>query len=120
MLGGKELKGLELRRRELVLRSTINRLTIRLELQNVQVALRPAERIVGLVRAARPWLLVLAPLAGIFAARSLRNNGAGFSRALGVLKWIQPLLVLWKQFRSPSAEAAPGTPPATPVPGARV
>ena len=120
MLGGEELKGLELRRRELVLRSTINRLTIRMELQHVQIALRPAERVVGLVRAARPWLLVLAPLAGIFAARSLRNNGSVFSKALGVLKWLQPLLALWKQFRSPSAEAAPETPPATPVPGARV
>jgi hypothetical protein len=120
MLGGEELKGLELRRRELVLRSTINRLAIGVELQNVQIALRPAERIVGLVRAARPWLLVLAPLAGIFAARGLRNNGSGLSKVLGILKWIQPLLVLWKQFRSPSAEAAPGTPPATRVPGAQV
>ena len=120
MLGGEELKGLELRRRELVLRSTLNRLAISVELQNVQTALRPAERIVSLVRAARPWLLVLAPLAGIFAARGLRNNGSGFSKALGVLRWIQPLLVLWKQFRSPSAEAAPEKPPATPLPGARV
>jgi hypothetical protein len=120
MLGGKELKSLELRRRELVLRSAINRLTIGVELQNVQIALRPAERIVGLLRAARPWLVVLAPLAGIFAARSLRNNGSVFSKAMGVLKWIQPLLVLWKQFRPPSTEPAPETPPATPVPGARV
>jgi len=120
MLGGKELKGLELRRRELVLRSAINRLAIGVELQNVQVALRPAERIVGLIRAARPWLLVLAPLAGIFAARSLRNNGSGFSKVLGILKWIQPLLVLWKQFRTPSTEAAPESPRTTTVPGARV
>jgi len=113
------LKGLELRRRELVLRSTINRLTIRMELQHVQIALRPAERVVGLVRAARPWLLVLAPLAGIFAARSLRNNGSVFSKAIGVLKWIQALLVLWKQFSS-SSTAAPETPPVTTVPEARV
>jgi len=120
MLGGKELKGLELRRRELVLRSAINRLEIMVEVQNVQIALRPAERIVSLVRAARPWLLLLAPLAGIFAARGLRNNGSGFSKVMGVLKWIQPLLALWKQFRPPSTEAAPQTPTSTTVPGARV
>ena len=120
MLGGKELKGLELRRRELALRSAINRLAIRVELQNVQRALHPAERIASSVRAARPWLSVFAPLAGIFAARSLRNNGSGFSKVLGILKWIQPLLVLWKQFRTPSTEAAPESPRTTTVPGARV
>jgi len=120
MLGGKELKGLELRRRELVLRSTLNRLAISVELQNMQIALRPAERMVSLVRAARPWLLLLAPLAGIFAARSLRKNSSGFSKALGVLKWIQPLLALWRQFGSPSTEAAPETPPTTTMPGVRV
>ena len=120
MLDGKELKCLELRRRELVLRSTLNRLAIRVELQNVQTALRPAERIVSSVRAARPWLLVLAPLAGIFAARSLRPNGSVFAKAIGVLKWLQPLLVLWNQFRSVSTGAAPQPPPATTAPGTRV
>ena len=61
MLGERELKGLELRRRELVLQSTLNRLALRMELENVQAALRPAERVVNSVRAARPWLLVMAP-----------------------------------------------------------
>src|SRR5437667_3907489 len=119
MLGGKELKGLELRRQELVLRSTINRLAISVELQNVQTALRPAERIFGLVRAARPWLLVLAPLAGIFAARSLRNNGSVFSKMLGVLKLLQPLLALWQQFKSAATKPEPETPPVSSVPGSQ-
>jgi len=110
MSGGKELKGLELRRRELVLRSTLNRLAIRVELQNVQTALQPAERIITTVRAAQPWLMVLAPLAGILAARGLRGNGSGFAKLMGVLKWIQPLLGLWRQFRS-SAETTPETTP---------
>src|SRR5947207_15293294 len=100
MLRGKELKALELRRRELVARSTINRLLIQAELHNVKIALRPAERIVSSIRALRPWLPVLAPLAGIFAARSFRNNGSGFSKALGALKWLQSLLLLWRQLRS--------------------
>jgi hypothetical protein len=120
MFGGRKLKGLELRRRELVLQSTINRLAMGEELQNLQTALHPAERIVSSVRAVRPWLPLLAPLAGIFAARSLRRNGSGFSKAMAVLKCLQPLLVLWRQFASPSAKAAPETPPATTVPGAQV
>ena len=114
------MKRLEFRRRELVLQSTLNRLAIRAELQNIHTALLPAERIVGSVRAARSWLLLLAPLAGIFAVRSLRNNGSGFSKMMGVVKWIRPLLALWKQFNSPSTEEAPEPAPTTTVPGARV
>jgi len=64
--------------------------------------------------------LLLAPLAGIFAARSLRNNGLGFSKVIGLLKWIQPVLALWKQFSSPSTAAAPEAPPAATTPEARV
>ena len=51
MFGGRELKGLELRRRELVLQSTINRLTLKVELQSLQSAFGPAERVVSSVRA---------------------------------------------------------------------
>ena len=105
MSGGKELKRLQLRRQELVLESAINRLAIGLELQNVRTALGPAERIAGSIRAARPWLLLLAPLAGIMVARTLRNSGSGFSKVMGLLKWIQPLLILWKQFGSISGSA---------------
>ena len=105
MLGGKELKGLELRRRELVLQSTLNRLALRMELHNLQTALRPADRVVSSVRAAGPWLMVLAPLAGIIAARGLRGNGSGFSKLIGLLKYLQPILALWKQFKTASGEA---------------
>jgi len=119
MLGRKELKGLELLERELVLKSALNRLAIKVELQNLESALRPAELMVSAVRAARPWLPVLAPLAGILAARSLRKNGSVFSKAMGVLKWIQPLLGLWNQIRSQSAGTAPANQTSTPVSGAR-
>lgn len=113
MPGRRALRNLELRRRELVLQSAINRLTISVELQNVQTALRPSERIVSSVRAARPWLLLLAPLAGFYVVRSLCSNGSGFSRMIGVLKCIQPLLSLWEQAASSSTAAAPETRTAT-------
>jgi len=119
MLGREELKSLELLERELVLKSAINRLAIKVELQNLETALRPAERVVGAVRAARPWLPVLAPLAGIFAARSLRHSGSVFSKAMGLLKWIQPLLGLWNQIKSYSAEAAPANQPSPSLKGPR-
>jgi len=112
MFGGKELRALELRRQELVLRSTINRLAIRLELQNMQTALRPAEQVFTSVRAVRPWLLLLAPLAGMLAARGMRGKGGGFSKLVEVLKWIPSLLGLWKQFTAATTGTKPETPPA--------
>ena len=120
MFRGRELKSLELRRRELVLQSTLNRLTLKAELQHLQTALHPAERIVGSLRAVRPWLLLLAPLAGIFAARSVRGNGSGFSKLIAALKLLRPIMALWKQFRSPSSNGEPETPPATTATEARV
>src|SRR6266496_738481 len=104
MFGGKALRGVELPGRDLALQSTINGWAMRVELQNLHTALHPAERIVGSLRAVRPWLLLLAPLAGIFAARSLRGNGSGFSKLMAVLKCLQPLLALWKHFRSPQCQ----------------
>jgi hypothetical protein len=116
MFGRRELKRLELRRRELVLQSTLNRLAVRVELQNIQTALLPAERIVSAVRAARPWLLLLAPLAGIFAARRVRSGGSIFAKAISALKWIQPLLVLWRQFQPGAGGAVRETSGATTKP----
>ena len=121
MFGGRELRALELRRRELVLQSTLNRLTMQTELQQVRTALQPAERIVGSIRAVRPWLLLLAPLAGIFTVRGVRGNGSGFSRLLALARCLQQLLALWKQFRPASTETEPETPSAaTTAPGAPV
>jgi hypothetical protein len=111
MLGRKELRELALRRQELVIQSQLNRLTFQIELQNVQTALQPAERLVASVRSARPWLMLLAPLAGVFAARSLGANGGIGSKLLGLLKWVQPMLALWNQFGSPSARPTPEPPP---------
>ena len=112
MSGGRELNRLELRRRELVLQSTLNRLAIMQELQNVQAALRPAERVVSSIRAARPWLLLLAPLVGVFAARSLRSSGSGFARLLGMLKYVRPLLAVWRQLSTPGSDGASESPAA--------
>jgi len=120
MFGGRELKGLELRRRELVLQSTLNRLTIQTELLQVRTALQPAERIVGSIRAVRLWLWLLAPLAGIFAVRGVRGNGSGFSKLLALARCLQQFLALWKQFRTPAANTEPETPAATTAPGAQV
>jgi len=91
-----------------------------MELQNVQAALRPAERVVSSVRAARPWLIVLAPLAGLVAARSWRNQGSGFSKLVGLLKYVRPMLGLWNQFKSGFAEGTSESSAAPPISGRKL
>ena len=106
MFSRQELKRLELRRRELVVQSTLNRLAFVEAWQQLETAWRPVERVVSTVRSARPWLLAVAPLAGFIAARRFRRGGSILTKALGVLRWIQPLLAVWRQFGA-KAEPSP-------------
>ncbi|HLP77777.1 MAG TPA: YqjK family protein [Candidatus Paceibacterota bacterium] len=109
MPGGKELKQLELRRRELVLESALNRLALRTDMEQIQTALRPAEHAIHFIRAVRPWLPLLTSLARVWLVR--RNNGSGFSRIVRIANCIQPLLSLWKRFTFTPAAAGTETPP---------
>jgi len=105
MLGRKEMKELALRRQELVIQSQLNRLALRAELQNVETALEPARRLIASAEAVRPWMMLLAPLAGIVASRGLHSTGGIISKAVGLLKWIKPLTALWKRFNKSSGPA---------------
>lgn len=109
MLGGRELKQLEVRRRELVLQSTLNRLAVRTELQNLHASLQPVQRVASSIRSVRPWLTLLAPLAGMLLGGRGRGNGSITSRVIGILKWTQALLGIVRQLKHLDG-AAPGQP----------
>lgn len=97
MFGREELAELELRKRALVIESELNRLALRNDWQHLCTATQWVGHMAQWWRQANPWLTLLAPLAGVMTARTvMRGEGGIVSRALGLLKWVRPLLALWR------------------------
>lgn len=103
MFENRELAALESRRRDLLVRSEVNRRLMALEWANVRVQGWWIEAGAGLARRARPFLMVLAPLAGFWVVRRVTGGGGeGGSRfwerlATGLTVY-QRVRSLWEQF----------------------
>jgi hypothetical protein len=67
------MRQLEFRREELLAKSQINRQTLALEWQQIKVSLAWARSGIELAKSLRPLWVLLAPLAGIAAARQWRS-----------------------------------------------
>jgi hypothetical protein len=107
----KELARLRAQKQALVLESTLNRLALQTEAENLRSAASQIAEAAGSLRSVRlfnPFLLILAPVAGFFIVRSLRkNSGSLFDRILSAAKWIQPAIALWKSFNKHPENPAP-------------
>jgi hypothetical protein len=97
MLGGKELAQLHQQKQALILQSNLNRLTLRVQCQDVSQAVAPLASIGGLLPKRSALTLIVAPVAGLLLARSLRGSASWFGRAASAAKWIFPLYELWKR-----------------------
>ncbi len=104
MVGRDALDELQVRKRALVLESNLNRLTLQAEWQNVRAAAGWMGSAGRTFRQARPWLLLLAPLAGFLVARGSGQSRGLFSRLLSVLRWVRPVLGAWEIWRGARAK----------------
>ena len=98
MAGKQGLELLSRRKQALVAESDLNRLAVRLEFENLRTA---TSRFDGALAAARrfgPWLVPAASVAGLLAARFLRQRSGTLARATSLLRWVSPALALWRQF----------------------
>jgi hypothetical protein len=111
MFGREDLKQLHLKKQALVLESNLNRHALLLEVDELRSA---ATRVSSAVQASRrfvPLLTILAPVAGFFAVRSIRQPASLISRAIKLAKWVGPAYSLWRTFaasRSQSSEGSSG------------
>ena len=110
MVGREALAELELRKRTLLLESHLNRLTLQAEWQDIQNATAWARSAGQIFRRVRPWLLLLAPLAGMLAARRHGRSLGLLSRLLSILRLIRPLVWVWGRWRSAPAQDRPQPP----------
>lgn len=111
MFHRKELARLRAQKQALVLESTLNRLALQTEAENLRSAasrIADATRPLRSVRLFNPFLLILAPVAGFFIVRSLRGSSDSlFDRVLSAAKWIQPAIALWNSFNKRPEDPAP-------------
>ncbi len=98
MLGRRALDDVLRKKEALLLESSLNRLKLQAELQNLRSFASPLSGLGGKAQGLFPWLMLLAPVAGFFAFRGARRAGSLGSRLASVLKLVVPLYQLWKRF----------------------
>lgn len=109
MLGRKELAELSLQKEALLLESSLNRVALQAELQNLRSATAWMSGVTGASREFAPLLAFIAPLLGLLLARGSRRSDSWLSRLAAMAKWIPPLYRLWKSVsarrREPEGES---------------
>ena len=110
MLGRKDLDALQLRKRALLLESELNRLACAAEWRNVRASAAWAGEAAHTWRQFKPWLVLLAPLAGILVARGARRPVGAVSRVLTILKWGRTLRSIWKDVAGTASSTDSETP----------
>ena len=94
---------LQLHKQTLLLESDMNRLSLYAECENLRDAAGWVSRIGEIRRAAGPWTMILAPVAGAALAMCLRRKSSGeksfLYRAVEVLP---ALLQAWRAFNPPA------------------
>ncbi|HEY5911854.1 MAG TPA: hypothetical protein VJA21_14725 [Verrucomicrobiae bacterium] len=100
MFGTKALDELHHQKEVLLLESTLNRLKLQAELQNLRSFANPLGGLTGKTQGVFPLLLLLAPIAGFLAFRRFRRPDSFPGRIVSLAKLILPLYQLWRRFSS--------------------
>lgn len=96
MLGRDELAKLAAEKQALLVESSLNRLALQAEFQNLRSASGWMKTVTGSAGKYTPFLLLLAPVAGFLLARGARGSGSWLGRSFTALKWIAPLYGVWR------------------------
>jgi hypothetical protein len=97
-----EPAGLELlnrRKRTLLTESELNRLALRLELENLRAATAGFDGARAAAQRAGPWLVPAAAVVGLLAARFLPGRWGALGKLTSALGWLSPALALWRHWR---------------------
>ncbi len=96
MLGSKEMRALQLRKRALLLESELNRLTLSTQFQNLPRWPGWTESLVNARRVAGPWLRVLAPVGGVVLALGICRASRLLVCFEKVATFVPPLIRIWR------------------------
>jgi hypothetical protein len=104
MVGRKTLAQYRLQKQVLIFESNLHRLALRTEWDNLHSATAWMHNAAGIGRKVGPWLLLLAPVAGIFASRVLTHRRGSWRFLLSLARWIPRAFSWWKSFAGKPAE----------------
>jgi len=110
MLGRQELKLLELEKRALLAQSSLNRLTLQAELQNLGAVSSWAGEASRASRGLSPLLTFLGPVSRFLLARG--RSASWIGRLIQAASLIVPVYRLWKTFAARRKETREGQDPA--------
>jgi hypothetical protein len=96
------------RKQALIIESNLNRIALQIECENLRTATRPLHEIGSAAHRMGPWLLPLAPLAGLLAAGFLRKRSGLLGTLASLLRSVPPVLALWQQFRRATGDRDAG------------
>lgn len=98
MFGRRELENVRLQKQALILESSLNRQALQVEYRELRLAVTSLTNATRTPRRIFGVLALLAPVAGFFAARSVRRSEGWLSRVTSLAKWIGPLYGMWRSF----------------------
>ena len=98
MLGTRAVDEVRRHKEALLLESSLNRLKLQAELQNLRGLIRPMGGLAGNTRRLFPWLMLLAPVAGFFSTRGSRRSGSLTGKIASAAKLIVPVYRFWQRF----------------------
>jgi hypothetical protein len=96
---------LQVRRRELLLESELNRQVLRLEVDQLSIRVGQIQRRFGWAQSAWKWA---APVAGVLLARNFKKTGHAFAKGSFLITAVQTGWKIWRSFRSNRAESDSG------------
>lgn len=87
------------RKAALIAESTLNRVALRLEWENICAAMERVDQAAATARRVLPWLLPLAPAAGwLLLGRKPRSKpGTKVQPLRLLLRWAPPALAMWRR-----------------------
>jgi len=114
VFGRGELNNLAAQKQTLLVESSLNRLVLRGDWQNLRSSAAWIKAARGETGGLLAAMLVLAPLAGFLLARSPGRSGSWLSRATAVARWAARLYDLWTRFSAHRQQAPAAAPPPAP------
>ena len=108
MAARQRLELLKQRKQALVAESELNRLTLRLELENIHASTRRISHVVATGFRMGPWLLPLVSLIGLIAGRAARKRSQALISVAAAARLLPRVLGWWRRFAGDSRPARAG------------